>query len=102
MKINDETLPIINKPKHPKKNEYKEQNGRTHIQENKRTTQEGEPQREHKVPKPLLIARSISNKERGRPPERMLDLDKSLFIAIPRFKIETAYTHCNAINTFCI
>jgi hypothetical protein len=28
---NDETLPIINKPKHPKKGEYKEQNGRTHI-----------------------------------------------------------------------
>jgi hypothetical protein len=27
------------KPKHPKKKgEYKEQNGRTHIQENKRTT----------------------------------------------------------------
>jgi hypothetical protein len=27
----DETLPIINKPKHPKKGEYKEQNGRTHV-----------------------------------------------------------------------
>ncbi len=36
----DETLPIINKPKHPKKKkrEYKEQNERTHIQEDKRTT----------------------------------------------------------------
>jgi hypothetical protein len=34
---NDETLPIENKPKHPKKNEeYKEQNGRTHVQEDKR------------------------------------------------------------------
>jgi hypothetical protein len=34
----DETLPIKNKPKHPKKREYKEQNGRTHVQEDKRTT----------------------------------------------------------------
>jgi hypothetical protein len=34
----NETLPIINKPKHPKKGEYKEQNGRTHVQEDKRTT----------------------------------------------------------------
>jgi len=34
----DETFPITNKPKHPKKGEYKEHNGRTHIQVNKRTT----------------------------------------------------------------
>jgi hypothetical protein len=35
----DETLPIINKSKQPpKRGEYKEQNGRTHIQEDKRTT----------------------------------------------------------------
>jgi hypothetical protein len=33
---NDETLPIKNKPKHPKNGEYKEQNGRTHDQEDKR------------------------------------------------------------------
>jgi len=32
----NETLPIINKPKHPKKGEYKEQNGRTHVQEDKK------------------------------------------------------------------
>jgi hypothetical protein len=33
MKINDETLPIINKTKHPKKKkkEYMEQNERTHM-----------------------------------------------------------------------
>jgi hypothetical protein len=35
---NDETLPIIKKTKAPKKGEYKEETGRTHIQENKRTT----------------------------------------------------------------
>jgi hypothetical protein len=52
--IDDETLPIINKPKHPIKGEYKEQNGWTHVQDDKRTTQEGEPQSEHQVPKPLL------------------------------------------------
>jgi hypothetical protein len=34
----DETLPIKNKPKHPKKGEYMEQDGRTHIQVNKQTT----------------------------------------------------------------
>jgi hypothetical protein len=33
----DETLPLINKPNHSRKGQYKEQNGRTHIQENKRT-----------------------------------------------------------------
>jgi hypothetical protein len=38
-KNGDETLPIINKPKHPKKmGEYKEQNGSNHVQEDKRTT----------------------------------------------------------------
>jgi len=37
--LNDETLPIINKPKHPKKKgENKEQNGRTQLQEDKGTT----------------------------------------------------------------
>jgi hypothetical protein len=48
---NDEILPIMNKSKHrKKKGEYKGQNGRTHDQEDKRTTSEGEPQEEHQVP----------------------------------------------------
>jgi hypothetical protein len=34
----DETLPIINKPEHPKKGEYKVQTGRTHVPEDERTT----------------------------------------------------------------
>jgi hypothetical protein len=29
---------IINKSKHPKKGEYKEQNGRTHVQKDKKST----------------------------------------------------------------
>jgi hypothetical protein len=33
----------------------------------KRTTKEGEPHKEHQVLKPLLVARSISNKERDLP-----------------------------------
>jgi hypothetical protein len=34
--FDDETLATINKPKHPiEKGEYEEQNGRTHIQEDK-------------------------------------------------------------------
>jgi hypothetical protein len=36
--IFDETLPITNKSKHPEKGEYKEQNERTHVQEDKITT----------------------------------------------------------------
>jgi hypothetical protein len=31
LKCVDETLPIAKKPKHPKKGEQKEQNGRTHV-----------------------------------------------------------------------
>jgi hypothetical protein len=39
----DETLPIINKPKHPKKKvEYKEQNGRTHVLEDNKNHLRGQ------------------------------------------------------------
>jgi len=41
MKINDETLPIVNKTKHPKNKNKGVQGTRlkdSHIQENKRTT----------------------------------------------------------------
>jgi hypothetical protein len=61
----DETLLIINKPKHPNKGENKEQNGKTNVQEDNKTTKEGEPEREYQVPKPPLVTRSISNRERG-------------------------------------
>ncbi len=48
---NDEILPIMNKSKHrKKKGEYKGQNRRTHNQEDKGTTYEGEPQGERQVP----------------------------------------------------
>jgi hypothetical protein len=41
-----------------------------------RTTQKGEPQREHQVPEPPLVARSISNKERERPLEMTFSLEE--------------------------
>jgi hypothetical protein len=44
----DETLLIINKLKHPKKGEYKEQNGKTHVQKDKKSTKKGEPQKDIK------------------------------------------------------
>jgi len=55
--MTDETLPISNKPKHPKKKgggEYNEQNGRTHVQEDKRITQENH-KGNIKFPNPLLL-----------------------------------------------
>jgi hypothetical protein len=75
--------------------EYKEQNGRTHVQEDKRTTQEGEPQREHEVLEPPLVIRSISNRKRGGPPERTPSLEKPSPITTSRLKIKIAFTCCN-------
>jgi hypothetical protein len=48
-----------------KRGNTRNKNGRNRIQEDKRTTKEGESQGEHQVPKPPPIMRSISNKERG-------------------------------------
>jgi hypothetical protein len=59
--VYDETLPIINKSKHPKKGgNTREKKGRTHVQEDKRTTKRGQTTREHQVPKPPPDTRSIS------------------------------------------
>jgi hypothetical protein len=58
----------MNKSKHSQKGEYKEENGRTHIQKDKRITYKGELQKENQVLKLSPLTRSISNKERGRPP----------------------------------
>jgi hypothetical protein len=66
----DETMLLINKSKQPKKREYKEHNERTHIQKDKKSTKKIKPQREHQVFEPLLVTRSISNKEREGPFQR--------------------------------
>jgi len=92
-------LPIINKPKHPKKGEHKEQKGRSQIQEDKRTTQEGEPQKEHQLPEPPPIARSISNKERGGPLERTPSLEEPSPIATC-FKTEITYVTSLTPSTY--
>jgi hypothetical protein len=94
--VNHETLPIINKPKHPKKGEHKEEKGRSQIQEDKRTTQEGEAQKEHQLPEPPPIARGISNKERGGPLERTPSLKEPSPIATTCFKTEI--THVTSLT----
>ncbi len=99
---NDETLSIINKPKHFKKGWYKEQNGRTQVQEDKRTISKGEPQRGHQVLEPLLVAKNISNKERGGPPKKTPGLEEPSPIVIAHCKVETVYARCNIIDTLCL
>ncbi len=79
-----------------------DQNGRSHVQENKRTTQEGEPQKEHQVPEPPLVTRSISNKERGRPLERMPTLKEPSPTTKICFKIKITYALYIAIDTLCL
>ncbi len=44
----------------------------------KRKFRECPPQSEHQVPRPLPVARSISNKERGEPPKRRPSLDEPI------------------------
>jgi hypothetical protein len=90
------------KPKQPKKGEYKEQNGRTHIHEDKRTTYKGESQRGTSSSPTLPIARSISNEERGGPGEKMPSLEEPSPISTTRHKIEIVCTCCSAIDTFCL
>jgi len=94
----NETLPIINKPKHPKKGRNKEQNGRTHVQEDNKTTKEGKPQRNVKFSNPLV--RSISNRERGGALKRMHSLKEPSPTAITRSKIKIACAHYNIIDPF--
>ncbi len=98
----NETLPIIKKTKAPKKGDNNEQNGKTHVQKDKWTTKEGKPQEEHQIPKPLLITKNISCEERGGPLEKMPNLDVPSPVVTTHFKIETACTHCNAIETQCL
>jgi hypothetical protein len=72
------------------------------VQEDKRTTQEGEPQKEHQVPEPPLVTRSISNTERGRPLERTPSLKEPSPTTTTCFKIKIAYAHYIAIDTLCL
>ncbi len=73
-----------------------------HVQEDNRTTKEGKRRREHQVPEPPLVARSISNKERGGALERMPSLEEPSPTATTSLKIKIVYARCNAIDTFCL
>jgi hypothetical protein len=63
----------MNESKHPKKGEYKEQNGRTLSKKTKESPKRAnhKSQGEHQVLELPLVAKSTSNKERGGPSERM-------------------------------
>jgi hypothetical protein len=95
----DETLPIINKSKHPPQKREETRN-EMEVQEDDRATKEGELQREHQVPEPHLVARNISNKERGGAPKRIPNLQKPSPMATTRLKIKIA--RYSIINTFCL
>jgi hypothetical protein len=82
----DETLPIINKSKHPKKGEYKGKKGKDPRPRKQKNHQMKATTREHQVPEPLLVTRSISNNERGGPLERMLSLKEPSPITTTCFK----------------
>jgi hypothetical protein len=73
--LNDETLPIINKPKHPKKR------GKTRNKmegPNSKKTKEPPKRANHKanIKFPTPLARSISNKVMGGLPERRPSLEE--------------------------
>jgi hypothetical protein len=84
---------ILNKPKYPKRGEYKEQNGRTHIQEKKISTKKGKPPWEHQVLEPFLVMKSILNKERGGLFKKTPSLEKASPTATTHVKIKTPFAH---------
>jgi len=94
----DETLPTINKSKHPKRRGLQRTKRRDPCP--RRTTKTGQTTTEHRIPESPPVARSISNNKRVGPLERMPSLEEPSPTAIARLKIEIAWTHCNAIDTF--
>ncbi len=72
-----------------KKGEYKEQNGTTHLQEDKKNHLRGQNHKRNinQVPEPPPVERNISNKEREGPPERMTSLEGPSSTATARLKI---------------
>jgi hypothetical protein len=57
--FNDETLPIRKKPKHQKREEYKEQNERTHVQKTKEPPKRANHKGNIKFLNPLLSSDGI-------------------------------------------
>jgi hypothetical protein len=52
-----------------------------------------------KFPKCLLVMRSISNKEKGRPPKRLPNLKEHSPLVTTNLNIKIACACCNTINT---
>ncbi len=94
--FDDEALPTINKPKHPKKEggEYEEQkwkdlHPRRQMNHVRGPTDKGNI----KFMDPLLFARSRSNNERGGPSEMRPGLEKPSPTATAHLRIEIACRH---------
>jgi hypothetical protein len=71
----DETLPIKNKPKHPRKGNPRNKMEGPTSKKTKEPPKRANHNSNIKFLKPPPIVRSISNKERGGLPERMPSLD---------------------------
>jgi len=100
-----ESLPIIHKPKHPpKKKEYKEQIGRTHVQEDEKSLMKRRQttKEHHHILETPSITRSISNKEREGPLKSTLSLEALSPTRTTHLKIETVCTHCNVVDNLCL
>jgi hypothetical protein len=68
MMMKHKTLPVINKSKHPKKGKYKDQNGRTHVQEDKREDKKATHKGNIKFPDPLLSREALLKGFTKQPP----------------------------------
>jgi len=97
----DETLPIINKSKHPKKGGIQGTKKEGPMFKKTKQPLKGTA-REHQIPKPPLVTRSISNNETGGPFERTPNLEEPSPTAMSSFKIKTTWVHCNAPDTLCL
>ncbi len=94
---NDETVSLIIEPKQPKKKGW--------IQGTKWKDPHPRRQKNHprgRTTKGTSSSWSISNKERGGPPERRPSLEKPSPSATSRLRIKIAYTCCNTIDTLCL
>ncbi len=76
-----------------------EQNGRTHVQEDKKHHLRGQTTKGTSSSWTLSCCKKISNKDGGRPLERTPSLEEPSPTVITCFKIKIACACYNAINT---
>jgi hypothetical protein len=94
----DETLPNINKSKHPKTRGIQGIKRKDPCP--RRTTKRGQTTKDRRVPEPPPVATSISNNKRGGPLEMTPSLEEPSPTTIAWLKIEIAWACCDAIDTF--